>query len=162
MTASARGDDLVTVRILGLPPLLARQSRAWFDELSREFLHLAHSDEAVRKDVPGRLLALSDELRARFSTFTDSNTELAEEAAERGEDAIDLVFHVPAVAGPAAAELASLLDEAERYCAAGEHLLTLAAPPEVLAYRQWYVGQFVEQINGAPPVPFAEWCQVRG
>ncbi len=155
-------DGLVEVRILGLPPLVARQAREWFDGLSREFLHLANSDEALRRDVPGRLLALSDDLRARFSGFTDANSELVEEAAERGDPTIDLVFRVPPEAGPAAVELADLLDEADRYCAQGQYLLALAAPPEAVAYRKWYVCQFVDQINGGQPVSFDDWRRDRG
>jgi hypothetical protein len=150
-------DDLVEVRILGLPLALANEAQEHFDELSREFLHLANADDAVRHDVPGRLLALSDDLRSRFSAFTTAQEGLLDEAIERGDDLLDLTYHVPAAAGPAAAELADLLDEADRYCAAGTYLLTLTTPPGALAYRRWYIGQFVDQIAGRPPVSFAAW-----
>jgi hypothetical protein len=150
-------DGLVEVQVLGLPLHLAREGQEHFDELTREFLHLANSDESVRRDVPGRLLALSDDLRARFAAFTDSNTALIDEATERGDERIDLTFHVPAEAGPAAAQLAALLDEADDYCRRGSYLLTLQTPPGALRYRQWYIAQFVDQIAGSPPVPFPEW-----
>lgn len=149
--------DLVEVRILGLPVALAREGQEHFDELSREFLHLANSDEAIRRDVPGRLLALSEDLRTRFSSFTSENERLLDEAAARGEESVDLTYLVPREAGPAAAALADLLDEADRYCAAGTYLLTLTTPPGALLYRRWYIGQFVDQIEGADPVPFAAW-----
>lgn len=154
-------DDLVTVRILGLPVPLLVASQEHFDELSREFLHLANADEAVRDEVPGRLLALSDELRARFSAFTQANEQLLDEAALRGDDRIDLVYEVPAEAGPYAAQLGELLDEADRYCAAGEYLLTLTTPPAQLRYRQWYLEQFIGQIAGAPPVSYDDWITSR-
>jgi hypothetical protein len=150
-------DGLVEVRIIGVPLQLAREGQEHFDELSREFLHLANSDEAVRRDVPGRLLALSDDLRARFSAFTDTNESLMEEAHERGDASIDLTFHVPAEAGPAARDLATLMDEADEYCTKGTYLLTLQTPPGALRYRRWYIAQFVDQIAGRPPVPFQDW-----
>ena len=154
-------DGLVEVRILGLPLQLAQEGQEHFDELSREFLHLANSDESIRRDVPGRLLALSDDLRARFSGFTDSNTALIDEATERGDESIDLTFHVPPEAGPAAAELATLLDEADEYCRKGSYLLTLQTPPGALRYREWYISQFVDQIAGAAPVSFPDWERTR-
>ncbi len=156
---SVTDGELVEVRLLGLPPALAREASEHFDELSREFLHLANADESVRRDVPGRLLALSNDLRARFSGFTDSNESRVDEAAERGEEAIDLIYRVPAQAGPTAEELGVLLEEADRYCEGGEYLLTMRTPPGPRVYRCWYIRQFVDQINGAPPVRFADWPQ---
>lgn len=149
--------QFVEVRILGLPPLLAREVRQHFEELSREFLYLANGDEAVRRDVPGRLLALSNELRSRFASFGDANTEEMEAAADRGRTSIDLTYQLPPAAGPAAAELDALFDEADRFCEQGSHLLTLKTPPDALAYRKWYLRQFVDQINGEPPVSFDDW-----
>lgn len=150
--------DLVEVRVIGIPLELAREAQEHFDELSREFLHLANSDESVRRDVPGRLLALSDDLRTRFSAFTDSNESLIDAAHERGDASIDLTFHVPAEAGPAAAELATLLDEADEYCRKGNYLLTLQTPPGALRYRRWYIAAFVDQIAGQPPVSYPDWA----
>lgn len=153
--------DLVTVRILGIPVALLRASQEHFDELSREFLHLANADESVRDEVPGRLLALSDDLRARFSSFTEANDALVDAAAQRGDERLDLTYEVPAEAGPYAQQLGDLLDEADRYCAEGEYLLTLTTPPDQLAYRRWYLEQFTTQAAGAPPVSFDDWLAKR-
>jgi len=154
-------DDLVRVRILGMPVPLVRASQEHFDELSREFLHLANADEAVRHGVPGRLLALSDELRARFSVFTEANEELLDAAAARGDQRIDLTYDVPAEVGPYAQQLGDLLDEADRYCAEGVYLLTLTTPPDQLAYRQWYLAQFTDQTAGGAPVSYDDWVGAR-
>jgi hypothetical protein len=148
-------DDLVEVHILGMPVALARQASEHFDELSREFLHLANSDDALREDVPGRLLALSDDLRARFSGFTAANEELIDAAMARDDATIDLVYRVPRDVGSAAARLGEMLDEADRYCSEGQYLLTLQTPRAVLEYRRWYIGQFVDQAAGLPPRRFA-------
>jgi hypothetical protein len=150
-------DGLVDVYLVGIPVAVSQQAGEHFEELSREFMHLAHADEAVRHDVPGRLLDLSDDLRRRFSGFTTANDAALEQAAAEGAATIDLHFRIPPEAGPAAAELAVLLDEADEYCAAGDYLLTLTTPPTALAYRRWYIGQFVDQLAGAAPVAFADW-----
>lgn len=150
-------DELTTVRLLGLPLALAVEAQEHFDELSREFLHLANADDEVRRDVPGRLVELSNHLRSRFSSFTSENQRRMDEAAARGDETIDLTYHVPKEAAPAALQLADLLDEADRYCSSGEYLLTLTTPPDALRYRRWYLAQFVDQIGGAPPVPFSDW-----
>lgn len=147
-------DDLVEVHILGMPVVLARDASEHFDELSREFLHLANSDEAVRDDVPGRLLALSDDLRARFSGFTAANEELIDAAMARGDSTVDLVYRVPRDVGSAAVLLGEMLDEADRYCSEGQYLLTLQTPQAVLEYRRWYIGQFVDQTAGLAPRRF--------
>lgn len=67
---------------------------------------------------------------------------------------MDLTLLVPAAARGAAVELMGLLEEADDYCRRGE-LLTLATSPELVAFRNWYLGQVVEQIDGRPPTPWA-------
>lgn len=150
-------DDLVEIHILGLPVAVAVDAQEHFAELSREFLHLANADEAVRRDVPGRLLALSDQLRERFAGFTEANAQLIDDAAIDGVETIDLTYRLPAEVGPAAAQLGELLDLADRYCESGEYLLTLTTPPAALAYRNWYLQQFIGQCVGEPAESFAAW-----
>ena len=43
-----------------------------------------------------------------------------------------------------------MIDEADDYCRQGEHLLTLASPPDCIAYREWYLGQVVGQLGRRP------------
>lgn len=150
-------DDFVEIRILGLPVGIAVEAQEHFAELSREFLHLANADEAVRRDVPGQLLALSDQLRERFAGFTEANAQLIDDAAAGGVESIDLTYRLPAEVGPAAAQLGELLDLADRYCETGEYLLTLTTPPAALEYRNWYLQQFVGQAAGEPAESFAAW-----
>ena len=149
--------DLVTVRLLGLPVADAALAREHFAELSREFALLAAADESLEHHVPGRLLRLVDALRSRFADFTSGNDALLDEAIARGDTVIDLAYEVPAAAAPAALELAAILDEADRFCADGEHLLTLATPPPALVYRRWYLEQFAAQAGGDEAVSFADW-----
>ena len=74
-----------------------------------------------------------------------------------------LEFALPEAAGPACVELGKMLDEADDYCRAGHHLLTLATPDEIRIFRDWYLGQVREQLAGAPPEPWPDHlARVRG
>ncbi len=68
----------------------------------------------------------------------------------------DLVFRVPPQAAEAATNLDAMLDEANTYCGAGTHLLTLATPPDLVRFRKWYLGEFVGQLAGRPPIAWAD------
>jgi len=78
--------------------------------------------------------------------------EAARDAAlERGDAEIDLAFRVPPDVGPDTRRFGDLLDEVDRYCAEGEHLLSLVTPPGPLRFRRWYLGEFLRQVDGGPP-----------
>ena len=96
-----------------------------------------------------------DELQARFGAFTAGPTGVIHDALARDEETVDLVYAVPPEAADAAIRLGTLLDEADEFCRAGE-LLTLATVPEGVAFRRWFLGEFVSQIGGRPPRPWAD------
>jgi hypothetical protein len=48
-----------------------------------------------------------------------------------------------------------LLDGADECCRAGEHLLTLAAPAPVVAYRRWLLDEIATQAAGGPATPWS-------
>jgi hypothetical protein len=153
----------VTIRIVGVPISVYLLSSEHGDELMREFALIAAGTGAGgtgsgdgEATVPVRLTVVVEELRGRFSGFTfRPQSELAA-AAARGDAAVDVVYTVPPAAAQAAAELAVLLDEADEFCRSGD-LLTLATPPEALAFRRWFLDEFVRQAAGAPPTPWSEW-----
>jgi len=139
------------VRILGLPLDVYGRSSEHTDELLREFA-LIREDNSDQ--VPARLLALIDELNLRFSAFTRAQTVAMQEALARGDKEIDLLYQVPAEATEGVVRLAALLDEADDFCRAGD-LLTLAARPEGVAFRTWFLEEFLRQIDGKPPRPWS-------
>ncbi|MDP9441273.1 MAG: hypothetical protein M3P34_03640 [Actinomycetota bacterium] len=49
-----------------------------------------------------------------------------------------------------------MLDEPDEFCRSGNQLLTLATPPELLAFRRWYLREFNAQLQGQPPLPWPE------
>ena len=139
--------ELVSVHILGMPLDVMQRSAEHSDELLREFALIR---EEGSDHVPARLLALIEELRSRFGSFSEGPRQAMQEAIERGETTIDLHYQVPPALAGAARQLGALLDEADEFCRAGD-LLTLATQPEGVAFRHWYLEEFGRQIDGQPP-----------
>ena len=147
---------LVDVRLVNLSLVAYRRASEHHDELLREFALITEGrrdcgDAAAA--VPVRLLALIDDLNARFSAFTAEPTAALRDAVDRGDEHIDLVYRVPADVGPAAEQFNDLLDEADQFCRAGD-LLTLATPPDAAAFRRWFLEEFASQTAGAEPTPW--------
>lgn len=143
---------LVEVRIVGMPLDAYREASEHNDELLREFALIRESDATV----PRRLLELVERLSSRFSGFTTQQESALRAAVERGDDTIDLVYQVPLEVKPAVVELGVMLDEADAFCREGTDLLTLATPPRALAFRRWFLDQFVRQVDGLEPTPWEE------
>jgi anti-sigma B factor antagonist len=146
-------DDLIEVTILGLPVSLHRRTAAHMDDLQREFELILRSEKADA-DVPERLHALIAELEDRFGGVSEQPSEQIAAAGARGDERVDLVFVVPREVAEASKRLLDLLEEADRYCASTGHLLTLATPPESVAYRRWLLGEFIRQASGERARPW--------
>ncbi len=148
--------DLVEVQLIGLPVQVWADAQEHTDGLLREFALLRAGEEETH-DVPARLLALVDDLQQRFAgTDEDQRTALFESAAA-GEVSLDLTYRTPPAAAQACVDLDRMLDAADEYCRSGQHLLTLATPAEQVAFRKWYLGEFVAQIGGARPTPWPDY-----
>ena len=148
--------QLIEVRILSLPVPILQRAREHGDGMMREFA-LIQLSESDHHGVPRRLLQIADELKDRFSRFTaGTDAELAAAEASAATE-VDLLYNVPADVADACIRLRSLLDEADDYCRAGQHLLTLVTPPEAVAFRVWYLEEFVRQVAGEDPVPWPAW-----
>ena len=155
---------LIEVHLLALPVRLAARSQQHFEELTREFVliaagqHQGHSEHAV----PARLMTLVETLAQQFGAVAGPAEERLADAIDRGDQVIDdHVLEVPAEAGPAAQALGDLLDEADEYCRRGQHLLTLATPADCVAYRNWYLGQVISQVQGAAPIAWTDSDEAR-
>lgn len=155
--------DLSEVRILGFPVELQARAQEHMDDLLREFMLIAAANEqGPHADVPRQLLDLIQEVQRDYSGATLEQEAQLVEARESGTPNIDLLYRIPSSVAKAATRLGEALDEADSYCLAGEHLLTLATPPEALDFRRWYLGQFISQIGGDPPTPWGEWVAAHG
>ncbi|MDQ4097745.1 MAG: hypothetical protein M3144_07765 [Actinomycetota bacterium] len=156
MSEAGRRDtsELVEIRIVGMPLDVYRETAEHSDELMREFALIRERDTEDGRAVPRRLLALVEALTSRFTVFTAAQEAQLRQALDRGDATIDLVYRVPADVKQAALELGAMLDEADAFCREGHDLLTLSTPPRAVAFRIWFLDQFVRQIDGLEPTPW--------
>ncbi|MFL6239766.1 MAG: hypothetical protein ACJ735_09805 [Actinomycetes bacterium] len=160
MTAPTDLGPLCEVHVLQLPVAIWRNAQQHTDELLREFsliVEQIHQEGEGGSAAPVRLLRLVDELSATYSQFSTSQEEALFAAAADGTESLDLVYEVPRSVGPAAQHLADLLDEVDDYCRAGQHLLTLAAPTEVVRFRRWFLDEFMRQADGHEATPWPQY-----
>lgn len=145
--------DLITVEVLGLPLDVAARAQEHHDGLMREFVLIRGGldQEPEQAPLPARLLDLMTHLSGQYSPFTVEQDAQLADALASGEATVDLTFRVPAGIAQAVQALDTMLDEADDYCRRGDYLLTLATPPELVAYRRWLLFQFADQAAGAAP-----------
>ena len=151
-------NDLREVRLLGFPLALHARSVEHHEELMREFQLLALDASTPGHHVPRRLVDLITELTASYAGIATVADAERDEAVARGDDTVDLTYHVPESVGDACLRLDRMLDEADDFCRAGERLLTLAAPADATAFRRWYLSEFPAQLGGAPPTPWEAYA----
>lgn len=139
--------------LLQVPVRLWARTQEQTDALVRELALVAAGGND--HETPRRLTNLIAALEAGFGEATTNQEEQLFAAVEDGVEVIEeLHYQLPIAAGPASRELGAMLDEADDFCAQGKHLLTLAADPEVVALRRWWLEQLASQLEGAPPVPW--------
>jgi hypothetical protein len=148
--------DIATIRLLRYPLRHYLRSRAHFDELLRELqlLDLGQQLGTTHRDLPQRLSDLVTEITTRYRARVDELDVLRNAAIERGELSIDLVYDVPVEVGESVTQIAALLEECDQFCRNGQHLLTLATPPDMAEFRQWNLTEILRQIDGEEPIPW--------
>ncbi|HEV3226285.1 MAG TPA: hypothetical protein VGZ52_05615, partial [Acidimicrobiales bacterium] len=151
---TAADNDLVEVRLLNLPVEVQRQAAEHHDALIREFELIRVSESSA--SIPARLVTLIDELQARYEGLSDAPRAVIEAAIREGAANVDVTYLVPAEVGEAMLQLNDLLEKADEYCRAGEHLVTLATPPLISGYRRWFIDEFVNQARGRAPEPWRD------
>lgn len=152
---SLPSDQLRDVWLVGFPLAVYLRAQEHADGLIREFSLIAqHRAAGNAVDVPKRLLSIVNELSAQYGGLSDAPEAKRDDAIERGEHIVDLHYRVPEAVASACIHLGDIFDEADEYCRAGRHLLSLATPPESLEFRRWFLGEFVNQIAGAAPTPW--------
>jgi hypothetical protein len=152
-------DAVVDVHLLQFPVQLWGRAREHSDALQREFALMSMSSSGASaggdRPVPVRLVELMNRLRAQYSTTTAAPEALLEASLEQGREVVDdLVYTVPVAAGEASAQVRATFDEADEFCRQGKHLLTLETPDELVAFRHWYLDEFIRQLAGEVPRPW--------
>jgi hypothetical protein len=154
---------VIEIQLLRAPVMLRRQSTQHGEELLREMELISGGQEAgVTTEVPRRLVELVAELRQLFGPQMASIEDAFEAAAARGETAIDLRYQVAPSAAAFIERLGRVLAETDDFCRSGQHLLTLAAPPDVAVYRKWSLSESLRQIEGHPPTPWPDFARANG
>jgi anti-sigma regulatory factor (Ser/Thr protein kinase) len=154
-SSADKHENLIDFRWVGLPLALLDATAEHYDAVLREFHLVLEREPAARAAVPGRLIAVMDEL-TRFMPLI-SSVEQDLERARRAELAqLDVELDLPVEIGPLALRLDSLLDETDAYCEAGVELLSLEPSSDVVNLRKWLMGELVHQSEGDPAVPWAE------
>lgn len=152
--------DWVEVKIQAVPVGLWKVAAEHQESIQREF-DIIRSAEP-QDSIPNRLQQLIDELSAQYAQLGEANQRRLQDAAERGQSHIDLVYRVPPDVADAATRLLAMLDEVDAYCRAGEHLLSLATPDPAVALRRWLLGEFPRQVAGEPPLPWPDYVAAIG
>jgi anti-anti-sigma factor len=148
--------EMVQVRLRQIPIDLWTRARAHQEAIRREFDLMRASEPAG--SVPHRLLDLVEHFDARFGNFGDPWRDHLMAAAGRGQELTDLTFEAPTPVAAAARELAAMLSEVDEFCRAGEHLMTLATPPDLVSFREWLVDELTRQIDSREePLPWPDY-----
>ena len=145
-----------TVKLVGVPVDLYFEASRHMGEITREFTVISMGDRmGINERVPAQLLELADQLRKRYRTDVDAIRAQFDEAAAEGRATLEVELPADETTAQLTEEITDLLDAADEFCRSGD-LLTLASPPDVVAWRHWWRDQVVGQIReGAAPARFA-------
>jgi anti-anti-sigma factor len=98
-------------------------------------------------------------LDLRYASIGHANRQELYAASERGESQIDLSYRVPLDVAGATKRLEEMLNAVDEFCRVGERLLTLATPPDLVAFRTWSLGEFTRQLErGLEPMPWSHFA----
>ena len=149
----------MTVEIIGHGVLRRFPLRVWqrqqeyTNDLLREFQLLTLSDDGARKGPPGRLLEVANDFISKYGVYSAALTAEREAALARGEVTLDSSVPLLANTPELVESVRALLVEVEDYCRRGR-LLTMSAPPDVAALREWTMTEMLRQFHGEQP---EEW-----
>ncbi|WP_432482309.1 ATP-binding protein [Kineococcus esterisolvens] len=151
------GDDtsVVVVRLLGLPlrsrALLSRH----LEGLLRELALLRIGEEQGRAgSLPRRLLELAAELQTTYAPYRAQRAQAMDDALAAGQEFFDAVYTTTTRSAEYVQRLFDGLEEADDFCRADRHLLTLPAPEELVALRRWMFGEILRQLAGGTARPW--------
>ena len=138
-----------TIRLGEVPTELLLRAKSHVDDLVREFtLAAAGAASGMTSAVPTALAELIETVVHGFTEARESLRRQALVARDQHQDRVQLELTLPVSAADAAKEYLRALEEADAYCRAAR-LLTLETPPRHRVFREWYVGELVEQLERA-------------
>jgi anti-sigma regulatory factor (Ser/Thr protein kinase) len=144
-------EELIPVRLVGMPVALFAEFRAWYAEIRRELriLALAHGNEYP---VAGQMTELT--LRVEQDRRLARGVERLDAAIRAGEERVDLDYQVALTAPATMREMSDVLEQADRFCRENR-LLTMGATEQLKQLWSWYGHEFQRQADGEDPIPWA-------
>ncbi len=139
-----------SVVLLDFPVELVQRAREHVEALLREFALIVHGAGDHDPLVPKRLLELAAESERRNAGLNPHAEDVLDAARERGDEYVDLDLEVPVSFKQETLDAVPILLEVEQYCRSGD-LLTLVPTDDLRLFWQWYLSEFVRQIDGEPP-----------
>lgn len=143
-----------TVHLIDYPVRRGVRAREHFEALRRECQLLSLRATRGRTDTPARLLAMVDHLASQYAVELAEPERAKLEAFQRGELRVDLRYPARPEGAGLVRAWEALLAEMDQFCR-DEALLTIQAPVDVLELQAWVVGEFLHQLAGEPPRPWA-------
>jgi anti-sigma regulatory factor (Ser/Thr protein kinase) len=140
----------IVVHLLNVPTELMQATLAHSAELRRELrlLAVAHQDTyPVASDLSTFFSALARDFRWQLGG------DGLREALVAGRTHLDIEVKASPESGARFARLIELYSLADAFCR-NERLLTLARPPQLVAFQSWMFGEFVRQSSGEEPLPW--------
>ena len=146
-------DAITHVEVRGVPLSQFHAFQGHYRELRREvrLLALAHeSDYPLAKTLSDLFGSLDRDLREGI------RSEDIESRQAAGEATTDLrVAHAARDRAESIGRFLELLDLADAFCRE-ERLLSLARTPEQRRFQQWFLGEFVRQVQGEAPLAWPD------
>ena len=150
-------EDLFDLRLLQVPLALRERSRQHGADLLREMelISLGRAAGTTHHELPQRLLELAQELERVYGPYVGANTDDLDAALDRGDDTMaEVLYHLPRSSLALVKHVDDIMREVDEYLRAGQELLTLAPPADVVAYRAWVTSEIQRQAAGERPTPW--------
>jgi anti-sigma regulatory factor (Ser/Thr protein kinase) len=146
------GGENVQVMLLGVPPLVVQHYRKRWLELVREMHLVALAESSPQQRMAQRFCVAAQILHNDLYVIERSTIGYAPALSEEGA-AVDAVIDVPRSLRQAFVDLRDLARELEAHWA-GPRLLFVHPGPQAAQLREWWVGEFIGQIDGEEPNPW--------
>jgi hypothetical protein len=148
---------LQPVRLMGVPVTTFLESAQHADDVVRELWLISLNHRGGRQDHYRRLSHAADRSLSTGAELRHATLAQVTRARAEGRQTVDLQLVVPPSMAQATLDWDALLDELDALCRA-EVLLNLPCNDEVQAFRRWYVGETVRQLqHGQRPTPYTRW-----
>ena len=141
---------VVDILLLDLPVALWASTRARTDLLLSALEPVA---AAKPRSPAAKLVKLVARLDADYAEVSAPSELELRAAAARRLIQVDVAYGVVREARDDLATLIPAYDAADRWCRDND-MAAVATPPEEAAFRRWFLGQIVAQLDGAFPTPW--------